>query len=603
MSITLPPATMTRPLHSLLDQWKTEGDGTPMRLLDGPAMHAWLDADEAPLPASLKQERRVRIMIDLADIAHGHKSAQLGERLLEKVTAAAERQIEVCILVLAHALDESAPASPLDELAREAAAPVFEALRRHPAHFSHASLSLGPTDDLASVHVLSSSTVMHFIRGSLESLAAGVHVLRAQPLCHGHEFLQAIADAAGVDVDTRAEVPASAVGELMALALAHRHEAQAWPAAVQLHTLPAPRIDWRQRAATAIQGTPLARHSPPPSLDKSANMHWCSAAQGSVRYLRGGRDGSSAPALLLINAFGQTDDVWHDLVQAIAPHATVLMLPDEVPDSPHAPASQDRLPSYTGEDSLRRFVGEVEVMLAAEGFTSCHVASWCAGAKYAIELARALPGAIASLSLLAPSFAGTGHATSGVDSAFESSLNTMCQLVNRMPHSAESMARSMVASISKNTTKPPPDPSGAPTGAAQFGLPDAACQPWLHRPFSSAPAMVMYSRQLAKFRAHEVAPTQGIAKLTAPVLLVTGDQDSTTCSKRARDLCTALCDAVHFEMRHSGHYFIHQNSALTARLLIDFIRDGAQVRAPHPRLRHVPHVTTGQADEEVIGEL
>jgi hypothetical protein len=571
-------------------------------MLSEQQLQAWLDKT-APSPwtdprwRALEDRRRVHLVLDHASCSPRHGVDDIADRLIASVASVAGAEVEVRVLVLRHGVEDASPHSPLDQLAEDLSAPIFEALRRDTRHFERAPLIFGPTGT-PSVHLLERQAVLDFIAHQLGLFAPGMHLLQAHPLCTSLEMMLVVAQACMDSPASRGQAD-SAVAELMRLAMTHHHNRHDQPLSLQtkgrIHTLPAPTIDWRRRAAEAVQRCRAAMPAlRPASLDTLGGLQWHAASDGSVQYLRCGR---GPQAVLLINAFGQTEDVWHDLIQAIAPHATVLMLPDGL--SPGAEAHA-RSPSYAHEHSVRQFVGDVEVMLATEELRFCHVASWCAGSKFAIELARALPDTIASLSLFAPSFAGTAQTSSGADSAFESSLHTLCQLVRRMPQSAESMARSMVASISKSTGMPPADLPDAAAGAAHFGLHDAACQHWLQRPFSSAQAMVLYSRQLLNFRAHEVVGPPEQPRLDLPVLLVTADQDTTTCSRRARDLCASLCEPIHFELRHAGHYFVHQNSALTGRLLLDFMRDGSLVQAPHPRLRHLPL----ERDAELLfGEL
>src|SRR6185436_6642300 len=116
---------------------------------------------------------------------------------------------------------------------------------------------------------------------------------------------------------------------------------------------------------------------------------------------------------------------------------------------------------------------------------ACHVVSWCGGSKLALALARRRPEAVSSLALLAPSFAGEGvdGGDGEGDSAFETSLATMCQVVERMPAAAPGMARAMQAMLSRTAAPAPGSAADDPTGATVFALHDRVTAPWVHAPF------------------------------------------------------------------------------------------------------------------------
>jgi pimeloyl-ACP methyl ester carboxylesterase len=400
----------------------------------------------------------------------------------------------------------------------------------------------------------------HFSREPLLLPDADEPLLEGAPACTARSLVRAVAAAADVPTRDGHGTPEDAVSRLLRLNLQHAGAATRRLADVT--------VDWRERASMRVQAR-LAGHraAPAPRFHALRGLRR-RAATGGVHYLV---CGNGPETLLLVNAFGLTLDVWHDLVQSLPERFTVLAIDDGA-----APGPAPGVPRtcYATPDSLPRFTDAVRRVLQAQGRRSCHVASWCSGAKFAIELARALPGSIASLSLFSPSFAGT-PAAAGSDSAYETSLHTMCKLVERMPQAADSMARSMLALMKKGETA---------AASSVFELPDTVALPWLHAPFSSAGHMIEYSRQLLNFRAHRLVGPAGGEALDLPVMLVTGEMDRTTCAVRAREICRSLCPVLSFELRCASHYFIHQNSALVARLLDDFVTHRLGTQAPHPRL-------------------
>jgi pimeloyl-ACP methyl ester carboxylesterase len=232
---------------------------------------------------------------------------------------------------------------------------------------------------------------------------------------------------------------------------------------------------------------------------------------------------------------------------------------------------------YADTDYLAAWLADCRAVLAAEQIDSCHVASWCSGAKFALELAHACPGTVRSLSLLAPSFAGM-EGFAGRDSAYEQSLHTMCKVVDKMPKTAATMAATMLQMMEKNSRDLERFDPLRKDAVDILELADAHHQPALYQPFAGAAQLVDFSRQLMQFRSHDVRHLLTDAKLRVPVLLVTGSCDTTTSNERAKDLCRRLAGVAGFEIDGASHYLIHQEYALVAALLRGFLRDGLEMQ-------------------------
>jgi pimeloyl-ACP methyl ester carboxylesterase len=464
-------------------------------------------------------------------------------------------------------IDAGMAGDAFERLVAAIAGLVFEARRRDEAHFERVALTLP------------------------DAAAEDIHRPDGQPPCSQRALVQAIAQAAGVPVrDATAALPVDAVGELVRLELQQACEI----------ALPGREADWRARVHAVV--APLrAAHAvqQAPRFDALPGLVRACGADGRTRYLR---CGDGADALLLVNAFGLPLDVWHELARRLAPAVRVLAL-DAVPAADGAKEADAEVasdPYYAGADAQARFVAAVDAVLAAEGLARCHVASWCGGAKLALELAQSSPARVASLALLAPSFAGAPEIDGEGDSAFESSLATMCQVVDRLPAAAAGMARSMQALLARGgpggqgakdapAAKDGPGAAGDADGASVFALHDRVTTPWLHAPFEDGARMVAYSRQLLAFRAHRVADgaAAGDEPAAPPRLLVTGELDATTNNRRARALLSGGGALAHLELQRAGHYFVHQNAALVAPLLLDFLRHGTHTGTRHPRLRRM----------------
>ncbi|MFL6665324.1 MAG: alpha/beta fold hydrolase [Rhizobacter sp.] len=578
-------------------------------LLAGRNGHCELPPLLQHLPPGLRQ---LRVVADYRSFAPFCSIGSFTQRLQASLPGARNGAVALQVFVLGNdvaelprlAADEGELQPALDHLVAAIGELIFEARRRADDHFGRAPLTL-PDEAEGAIHLLPAGAVAEFLASRAHALPPGAHLLYAMPVCSRRALVRAVAEAAQIATrDATGAMPVDAVGELLQLELnhaCHHHQlgrdaelAARSDADVQLHAIGArDSVDWQQRTQAIVQAQ-LAAHRALqlPVFTRLPGLQWRQAGDDQVPYLRCGH---ADQALLLVNAFGLTLDVWHDLARRLSSQFRVLVIDEAVA----AHDQRSLSPTYYDDaDALPRYLAAVRAVLQAEGLAACHVAGWCSGAKYAIELARSMPESVASLSLFAPSFAGAQE-PEGADSAFETNLHTMCKLVERMPQAAANMASSLMAMTAK-AGGAAPAPREDPLGAAVYALADRQTLPWQQAPFSSSGHMVAYSRQLLNFRAHQISLPPAAARLEPPVLLVTGQMDTTTCNRRAQAICARLCSPLHFELQRAGHYFIQQNSALISRLLDAFVRHGMHTESPHPRLARV-----AQSPEEMLvsGEL
>lgn len=505
-------------------------------------------------------------------------------------------------LVLAHAVSEQPAGAAVLPAALSAVSEglvrwMQGARLRVPDYFARRPLVLpfsggqGP-----SLHLLEPLSLLAFLRQAAPGLAPGCHLLHAPALGSGSLLLRELAVAMDIPVadascaaDTLSELLEDSLqqarqrwqlgqealldGQAFDSALSCGPAASAWDGAWQSH------LDALRPSATAR--APVARSWP------SLPGMRLDAIEGAP--LRVWRLGDGPQTVLLLNAFGLSMDVWCELALALSPHCRVLAL--EARDDAALQAQALSSTYYDSEDAWPQFLQSVRQLLATQATGPLHLLSWCGGAKFALELARALPQDVASLCLVAPSYAGVDVGAGG-DSSFETSLNTMCRLVQRTPAAAESMARSMLALLQRGD-------GAADDPQRLWSLPDAHTAHWLHEPYVSADRMRQYSRQLVHFRAHALSLPPAVPPLSQPCLLLMGDSDTATCAERARAMGALTPQTLQLGLRAAGHYLIHQDAALIARLQRDFMREGLQLDLADARL----HRFTPAEEALVSGEL
>ncbi|PHP85684.1 hypothetical protein CFB52_030445 [Burkholderia sp. AU18528] len=551
---------------------------------------------------------RLAIVIDDPDLRRTREFASLPRTLSAALDVAAASVANACIVVLGDALADGTTAfgdadasslSSVDTLADAVADTVFEVRRRIDTYFEQAPLAL-PADAAGAACLLTAEAVLAWLA---TEASPGLHVVHGERRIAWRELAETVARRVPIPTRTdAAEAEADAVLALLETNLKHAERllgyadgAHVPPPGIPSHRLRCDGFDWQGRIAARVAAH-AARHErrDAPRFVDLPSARRITTGSGHA-YLSAGR---GPRAMLLINAFGIPHDVWHDFAAGLAPDFS-LYLADDADDAP-ADAGLTRA-YYSGPDAPERYARSVTELLDVDGIDAIHVASWCGGARYALALARALPGRIASMSLIAPSFAGAQD-YDGADSAYENNLNTMCSLVARMPKAADSMARSMTGLLDKRAR------NDALEGghASMFALPDSATRHWLHAPFVSAANMIEYSGQLLNFRAHRIEAERDASIAGIPALLVTGEYDEMTCAIRARAITSAQLRPIQVELQGGSHHMVHQNAALLARLVGTFV-DAPAVTAdalPHPRLRIVPAADRVEMEMEMeSGEL
>ena len=604
-----PAASGWQALQKAWDAIASAGQGPATLFLDEAAVRQLLAGEAAPalqLPDTLgalaQAQRSLQVVLPHQGFAPfcnpGRLKALLEAALAPQIGGAALR-----VLVLAHAVSEQPAASAALPAALAA---LSEGLvhwmqgvrRRAPDYFSKHPLVLpfsggqGP-----SLHLLEPAALLDCLRHATPALPPGCHLIHAPALGSGALLLRELALALDIPV-AEASCAENTLSELLEDSL--QQARQRWQLGQEAL------LD-RQSFDSALACGPSA--SP-----------WAAAWQSQLDALRRAQQDSAAPiarrwtalpgmrleaiegaplrvwclgegpqTVLLLNAFGLSLDVWCELAMALSPHCRVLAL--EARDDAAVAAEALSSTYYDSEDSWPRFLQSVRQLLATQQTGPLHLLSWCGGAKFALDLARALPQEVASLCLVAPSYAGVDCGAGG-DSSFETSLNTMCRLVQRTPAAADSMARSMLALLQRGD-------GAADDPQRLWSLPDAHTSHWLHEPYVSAERMRQYSRQLVHFRAHAMSLPPAVEPLAQPCLLLMGDSDTATCAERARAMGALTSQTLQLGLRAAGHYLIHQDAGLIAQLQRAFMREGLQLDVSDARLRRF----TPAEEALVSGEL
>lgn len=272
--------------------------------------------------------------------------------------------------------------------------------------------------------------------------------------------------------------------------------------------------------------------------------------------------GTGRDAVLVINAFGLPINFWREFIHDADAKFKFLIIERKQESS----ASSLMQGYYTSDDFMSTLIADVKAVMDAEDVSAFHIANWCAGGKLALELASALPRRVRSITFITPSFAGM-DGFAGADTTYERSLHMMSALVVKSPQMAATAAKSMIAAITKSESDPNRFAPERKDRVNVISLPDAVHKPLLHAPYVTDANMLDYSRQVIRFRNHDIKPVlNDVAVLRLPVLLITGNADTNTSTERAIAIFEKFENIVSADLNDGSHFLLHQKSDTIAWL-------------------------------------
>jgi pimeloyl-ACP methyl ester carboxylesterase len=270
--------------------------------------------------------------------------------------------------------------------------------------------------------------------------------------------------------------------------------------------------------------------------------------------------GEGDTPVVMINALGQGLVYWARLFDALARNRRVVIW-----EPRGVPSASD----FTVEDHVL----DLERILDHQAASRCRLVAWCTGPKVALEFCRRRPAAVESMVFLNPSLKGPGLSNE-LDTAYERTLQQLCELVDRRPDMAAFVRNALRDSIRRRAEA---DESNFPVAAVSAMNADL-----LERvldPFRSETSTVSYCRQLLDFWSRDAAAA------AIPVQLVAAEFDevvSPAMVKAARDLLPA---ADYVEIRGATHYCLYDRPEMVAGLIEGFFqRTAAQAAEPNRQL-------------------
>lgn len=470
---------------------------------------------------------------------------------------------------------------------------VYEIEQRSPRYFDRYPLNI-PSKDKFSVPVLSAVTVARFISTAVETRSERSCVLIAEDSISAEEIIRRVPARWGFNafaVAPATDTVSSLLSDVLeAISSKYGMDRQiTQPSSdsnLEIQRLKSDSTDGEALADQFLNTYENRRVQARRSLRDLPGLTTHTTADGEVSYHILGH---GTQTLFLMGAFGLSSNFWQMLAATLGQHCKVVLL-ESIRSEPKVASISDTY--YSSAEHIQNLVHAVKAVMAQEQLESVHFVTWCSGGKLGIELTRALPDAVGSLTMIAPSFAGLeGYA--GSDSVYERTLHTMCKMVHKTPAMAASMAANMMKIMDKNDSDLERFSSSQKDAVEVLSLADAHHLSNLYEPFLSPENLQEFSKQLVQFRAHDIAPALAAADRKVPWMLINGSLDIATSISRSIAICQQRGNTLMYIIRGTGHYLLHQQHHIVATLIRGFVSGAPRTELP----LFNPRVSLGEANE------
>ncbi|OJH39896.1 alpha/beta fold hydrolase [Cystobacter ferrugineus] len=293
---------------------------------------------------------------------------------------------------------------------------------------------------------------------------------------------------------------------------------------------------WESLHSQWVASRREAHHETARALETLERRTLDSRDGGPIEYQSAG----SGPVLVCINAASQGLTVWgRFLAHFLKSHRVIYWSPRGVEDQ----------------------VAVLERILEQERVRECRLIAWCSGARLGLELLSR--GTAASAMVLVTGSYSPIPGLERLETAFQKTLQRMCQLVSQRPEMASLVRTSMVSMLAQEQTSPPGSPQGGPENV--LATPSQELRQAIAEPFSDVRSIRNYSLQVLAEASRDI--TSLLGKVTAPVLLISGELDQIVSPELSRLVAERLPDAHSVQLRGATHYCLHEN----AEQLIDLV--------------------------------
>lgn len=255
----------------------------------------------------------------------------------------------------------------------------------------------------------------------------------------------------------------------------------------------------------------------------------------------------AGPALVLINGYGASDELFVPLCERLSSSFEVLTWTLRGLDG------EWNGPGFGVDDH----VNDLMEILEHSQHRSAHVVGWCSGAKIAIVAAHRHPERVVAQTLLCPNVMPLGPEFEGQTTPFQRNLRTLGRLVSRRPEIAESVVDTL---NDRQTSR-----SGAPPLA---DIAPPSIRTLVMQPFERPDGLRRYAAMLNDYYEHDV---QVVMEHSAtPTHVIVANQDRVVDPRIGTEAARRIHGARVTVLDGSDHYCQFTEPDAIARMIQSF---------------------------------
>lgn len=277
--------------------------------------------------------------------------------------------------------------------------------------------------------------------------------------------------------------------------------------------------------------------------------------------------GGEGPALVILNAYGQSLAFWDWAVAALADQYHVVIWPMRGTSSQKGGVEQ----VYP----VQAHVQDIKHILDLENIDRCYLVAWCTGPKIALQFQYQYPSYVASMIFLSSCFKGI-PGFEHLHTAYEKDMHQICSRVDTHPHIAgiiiEALKNVLIRDKKTLAFAELKDEDGRRDLVEDIlSLVGEDIKPMVVEPFLTPSSVLNYARQLLLLWQEDVGTL--VKNLNVPVLMITGTADTIASPEISRATARLSEKATCAVIEGGSHYLQFDNIQLLVPMMETFIRE------------------------------
>jgi len=295
------------------------------------------------------------------------------------------------------------------------------------------------------------------------------------------------------------------------------------------------------------------------------SLHQASIEMPDKQVLDYYKGGNGERTLVLINAYGQSLGYWSKLLANLMEHHRVIIW--------IARGSERQTIGVEQSNPVGVHVEDVDALLAREGVEQGDFLGWCTGPKLILEYYARHPEKVATMTFLTAAFKNFNNRRD-LETAYESDLEPLFTMVNRMPHLAGPLKDTLKSVLLAKKTDAASVSLGNGNSQTRawelLSTVSASLQALVVEPFATEDSVRNYAKQVIDFWEHDISSL--LPRVQVPVLTISGECDKIASPQMSRAVSDLIPGAKFLEVSGGSHYLHYEKHELITEIIDGFLK-------------------------------